>query len=459
MSIKDVLKPFRKRLTAEAWLRSAVLGGMIAACIAIALGCVHVILPWLIGEIGILIVFAGAFAAGTVLLFLLVYRPTKRDTARRLDSLGMSERVETMLEYEHSTTPAARLQREETMNRLSGIRKKDIRFNVSKTISVLCAVFLACATVLLFLPEVNAFSRHPIINQLDQMLSDANVSDEFREEIREVIEELEEELESSEDEQERDEALEDAMGKIDESVKKEDSREELGGLLQGYEDLRELGEAIQEGNRQGVSSALDNLNEAMKEDPEKQQSVADQLKEALGESQTDGSNDLREALENMKNGLGDSEKPAEDTLDRAETEINDALGKQENAQMMGEQMKEQLGEQMSSGQGEGNEGEQPEGGQAGSNTASGTEDSSSGNAGGSDDANGSDGGVGGGQGGGVGGGQTTMKDKICDPQAGEVKYGQVYATYVASFLAQAERGDLPDDVVEAMNAYLESLKN
>ena len=458
MSIKDVLKPFKKRLTVEAWIRSAVLGGMIAACVAIVLGCVHVILPWMVTEIGILLTFVGVFCGGTGLLFLFVYRPTKQDTARRLDGLGMSERVETMLEYEHSTAPAARLQREETIDRLRGINRKDLKLKISKTLSALCAVFMVCATVLLFLPEINAFSRHPIINQLNQMMADANISEEFKEDLEEIIEELEEKLEDSENSEDKDQALKDAMEQIDKSVEKENSKKELGGLLQNYEDLKELGEAIQKGDQEGVSSALDKLKQEMKDNPGKQQSVADQLEGALNESQTDGENDLREALENMKNGLQDGEKPAEDTLDQAETEINNALGKQENAQMMGEQMKEQLGQNMSSGQG--NEGEQ-EGGDAsgaGGENTPGNGDTSSGNNSGSN-ASGAVGGVDGGQGGGIGGGQTNMKDKISDPQAGEVKYGEVYATYVAEFLAQVENGELSEDVVEAMNEYLEQLKN
>ncbi len=461
MSIKDVLKPFKKRLTAEAWIRSVVLGGMIAACVAVVLGCIHIILPWMVTEIGILLTFAGVFVGGTGLSFMFLYRPTKRDTARRLDSLGMSERVETMLEYEHSTAPAALLQREETIDRLRGIKKKDLRLKISKTLSVLCAVFILCATVLLFLPEINAFSRHPIINQLNEMVADANLSEEFKEDLEEIIEELDENLENSENDEEKDQAIEDAMGKIDESVNKEVSKEELGGMLQNYDGLKELGEAIQKGDKDGVSSALDQLKQEMTDNPDKQQSVADQLQSALNESKTDGSNDLREALENMKNGLQNPEKPTEETLDKAESEINNALDKQQNAQTMGEQMKEQLGNNMSSGQGQENEGEQ-EGGQSGG------EGSSEGSSGGSDNSSGSDnnsgngsgsGGDGASNGGGVGGGQTNMKDMIFDPQAGEVKYGEVYAAYVASFLAQAEKGELPEDMVEAMNAYLESLKN
>ncbi len=455
MSIKDALKPFKKRLTTEAWIRSAVLGGMIAACVAVALGCVHLILPWLITEIGILLTFTGVFVLGTGLLFLLFYRPKKKDTARRLDGLGLSERVETMLEYEHNTAPAARLQREDTIARLQSIKTKDLRLQISKTLSVLCAVFFVCAAVLLFLPEVNAFSRHPIINTLNQMIPDSGISEEFREDLEQIIEDLEENLDNSENDEEREQAIENAMGQIDDSVKKENSRGDLGGTLQNYGDLKELGEAIQNGDKEGVSSALDKLQEQMTDNPEKQQSVADQLQNALEESEVDPDNDLREALENMKDGLTSPDQSLEETMDKAESEIGDALDKQENAENLGEQMKEELQNAKPSGAKEESEGQDGEG--AAGNQGEGEKPGQNGQqGGGSNEGSMGDGEVGAG---GNSNSSSNMKDQIVDPDAGQVSFGAVYAGYVADFLAKAEEGELPDSVIEAMNEYLEQLKN
>lgn len=479
MSIKDVLKPFKRRLTAEAWIRSAVLGGMMAAGVAAVLGGVRWFLPDTVTGTGILIAFAGVLILGTGLSFWLLYRPTERDTARRLDSLGMAERVETMLEYEHSASPAACLQREETMARLQGISGKTLGFSVSGTLSALCAALLVCATVLWFIPDIRAFSRPPLVNELQEMAKDADLSDEFRTELEEILQDLEKELEESKDRDDVDQALDSAMDRLDESVDKEVSREELGNTLKEYDDLKELGEAIQKGDRNQVSSALEHLKEVMEGDPDRQQSVAEQLQNALNDSKTDASNDLREALENMKNGLSDADTPVEEVLDRAEVEINDALNKQQNAQTLGDQMKEQLGDQMTPGDGKENEGEQegngsdngnssdqgPEGNggeqQGGQSGIDGVGDGNQGSLGnhgrpGQMPDAGSDGIT---EGGGVGGGQTNMKDHVYDPQAGDVSYGQVYAAYVADFLAQAERGELSADVVAAMNAYFESLKN
>ena len=479
MSIKDILKPFKRRLMAEAWIRSAVLGAMIAAAVAVVLGGVHWFLPQTITGTGILIAFAVVLVLGTGLSLVLLYRPTERDTARRLDSLGMDERVETMLEYEHDDSPAAHLQREETMTRLQGINSRTLKFSVSKTLLMLCGALFVCATVLLFIPDIRAFCRPPLVNELNEMAKDSDLSDEFRAELEEILQDLEKELEESKDQKDVDQALDSAMDRLDESVDKEVSREELGDTLKDYEDLKELGEAIQKGDRNQVSSALEHLKEAIEGDPDKKQSVAQQLQDALNESKIDASNDLREALENLKNGLSDAEAPMEEVLDRAEVEINDALNKQQNAQTLGDQMKEQLGEQKTPGDGQENPGEQEgDGTDHGSSSDQGTESNGGEQEGGQSGIEGdgdaiqdptgnhsrpghttdagSDGVT---EGGGVGGGQTNMKDHVYDPQLGDVSYGQVYAAYVADFLAQAERGELSADVVEAMNAYFESLKN
>ena len=479
MSIKDVLKPFKRRLLAEAWIRSTVLGAMIAAAVAVVLGGVHWFLPQTVTGTGILIAFAVVLVLGTGLSLVLLYRPTERDTARRLDSLGMDERVETMLEYEHSVSPAARLQREETMTRLQGINSRTLKFSVSKTLLMLCGALFVCATVLLFIPDIRAFSRPPLVNELHEMVEDSDLSDEFRAELEEILQDLEKELEESKDRDDVDQALDSAMDRLEGSVDKEVSREELGDTLKDYDDLKELGEAIQKGDRNQVSSALEHLKEVMEGDPDRQQSVAEQLQNALNASKIDASNDLREALENMKNGLSDADAPVEEVLDRAEAEINDALNKQQNAQTLGDQMKEQLGDQMTPGDGKENEGEQEgDGSDNGNSSDQGPEgdgDEQEGGQSGIDgDGDGNQGSLGNhgrpGQmpdagsdgiteGGSVGGGQTNMKDHVYDPQAGDVSYGQVYAAYVADFLAQAERGELSADVVEAMNAYFESLKN
>lgn len=457
MNIKTALKPFKRRLTAEALLRAALSAGLIAAGSAVVAGVVHVLLPWLIPELWIMLGFAGIFAVSFGLLFLLRYRPTKRDLAKRLDALGLSERVETMLELEHSDTPAARLQREDTVARLQTIPKQSLRIRVSGVKALLCALLAAGAAVLLVVPEANLISRHDIINRLNQLLDDSQVEDDLRKDLSEIVDQLEDELDEDKDKQNYAENLQNAQDAIEERVDREITRDEIGEALQAFEDLKELGEAIQKGDKNGVSTALDNLQEKMAEDPAKQESVADQLKEALEQSETPADDALHQALANMSNSLRDPAQVLGETVDRAEAEIHEALDQQQNAQNLGQQMQDALGDAQPS-EGDGDEG-QPSGSQGGDSEGSDASNPGDGQSQGGVGNNGVGGEGPGSIGGGIGNGSTNMNDKISDPSSRfHVDYGDVYAAYVAEFLKQAEEGKLPPDLVAAMNAYLESLK-
>lgn len=457
MNIKTALKPFKRRLNAEAFLRATLSAGLIAAGVAILLGGVHILLPWLIPELWILIIFAGVFAVSLGLLFLLAYRPTKKNLARRLDELGLSERVETMMELEQSDSPAAKLQREDTVNRLQQVSPKNLRLRASKLQAILFAVLLACAVTLLFVPEINLFSRHDVINRLHQLLKDSEVEGDLHEDLSQIIDDLEDKLEDAKNEQDYAEDLKDAQESIQERVEQEITKDEIGAALQEFEDLQELGEAIEDGNKSGVSAALDGLQNIMEGDPIMRESIANQIKEALEKSGTPSDDSLHQALQNMASGLRDAAQALEGILDQAETEIHAALRDQQIADMLGQQMEDALENAKPSGsEGEslppssqedstGDASEDPNGGQQGNGSPGDNE---------GDDENGL-----GGDGSGDGNGITDMNDMISDPSSGgTIQYGDVYAAYMADFLQQAENGTLPPDVVAAMNAYLESLR-
>lgn len=456
MHIKKVLKPFKRRLNAEALLRASLSAGLIAAGVALILGGIHVLLPWMISEGWILLIFAAVFTVSLGLLFLLAYRPTKQSLARRLDELGLSERVETMLELEQSNAPAAILQREDTVNRLKQMPKKDLRIRFSKVRVILCALLLICATALLFVPEVKLFSRHAVINRLHELLDDSEVSGDLQKDLAEIIDDLENELENAENEEDYAEDLQDAQESIQDLMDQEITKEEIGEALQNFEDLKELGEAIQKGDLEGVSTALDHLQELMEEEPAKQESTADQIRDALAQSGASPDNTLHQALQHMETGLRDPSRPLKETMTQAESEIREALGKQQDLFVLNQQMQDALENANPIG-GEGDT--QPGPPQDGSSADS-SDGSANGEPGGSssDGSNEENGNGMAGDGSGDEGNIPTEEDMISDPSAQKpIQYSDVYAAYVAEFLKHAEDGGLPPDVIAAMNEYLESL--
>lgn len=457
MSMINALKPFKKRLTREALLKSALLSGVIASCVALLPGLIRLIFPWMISKLWIVIIFVGALLASFILIFLIIYRPSLRDTARRIDGLGLSERVETMLEYQDSTAPAAMLQRSDALNYLKTVKTKDICYRISKPIAVMCAAFFVSATVLLFLPEVNAFGSHPLIQAMRDLVSAGDISDELRDELEDIIEDLAEQLKEGSEEGDG-EALQEAGDRISEAVDGEVSKNEIGKALQGFKDLEELGAAIEKGDKEGVSAALDKLEEKLQNNASLREEIAEQLQMALSLSGTSEENNLYLALDHMSENLQNTEHPLDETMQQAESEIHEALDQQAAAHQLGEQLKELLENAKPSDSSE--EGEEQDGnGQEGSGQEGeqGKDETEQGNQqGGSSGDSQNSGQVGPGNG---SGGDSGMNDKIQDPEKGQVNYGNVYAGYFAEFLSQAEAGKLPDSVVEAMNEYLENLKN
>ena len=90
----------------------------------------------------------GAFVGITVLCTLLFYfkrfRPNVIDSARRLDSMGLEERLVTMVEYRNDTSFIAQIQRKDATVKLEKVQKKDIKFFFPVKMFVylaVCAVF------------------------------------------------------------------------------------------------------------------------------------------------------------------------------------------------------------------------------------------------------------------------------------------------------------------------------
>ena len=121
MSIKEILKRYHARLVCEGALRAALWGavtGLSLGCAVMGLSWLSVALPsWphggfdgtLFAILGALLLALGAGAG----LYYLTYRPTVRQTAARVDALGLAERTVTMVDRAEEDTYVACRQRED----------------------------------------------------------------------------------------------------------------------------------------------------------------------------------------------------------------------------------------------------------------------------------------------------------------------------------------------------------
>lgn len=147
---ESVFKKYYGKLRRNAILKSFLWGlafGFIAAFIA-------GFAMWMSYEKGFLItigVFVGVTALVTALCYFLFFRPTAKDVARKVDSLGLEERMITMLELENSEDYIAMRQREDAKASLGKLGDKKFSIGASValiiTLSISAVFGVSAATV------------------------------------------------------------------------------------------------------------------------------------------------------------------------------------------------------------------------------------------------------------------------------------------------------------------------
>ncbi|MBQ9097844.1 MAG: hypothetical protein IJY50_00235 [Clostridia bacterium] len=129
------------RLVTEAIIKSIIGGVLIGFCANFVAAAVAWFFEfggiWLAIGVGLV-----AGIAGGVLLYFLKYRPDVHEVARRVDRLGLQERVVTMLEYQQDDSYIATLQRENAETKLKSVEHRKLRFRLPTALIVLAAVAL-----------------------------------------------------------------------------------------------------------------------------------------------------------------------------------------------------------------------------------------------------------------------------------------------------------------------------
>lgn len=155
MNGKQLFKKHYSRLVAEGILRSA-LGGF---TIGFAASFVAAFIAWMLDFGGIWFAIgigAGVALISGVLLYFLKFKPDEVEVARRLDRLGLQERMITMLELRTDDSYIANLQRENAKVTLDSVSNRKIKFRIPKVVYVMLAVtfvFAASMTTVVGLAE------------------------------------------------------------------------------------------------------------------------------------------------------------------------------------------------------------------------------------------------------------------------------------------------------------------
>ena len=145
MKLEQHFKEQESKLTLEALIKSFLagltVGGPVGFIIALVTWFTEAKGLWL--SIGAII---GVTAIATAIFYLLRFRMRPIDKARRIDRLGLDERLITMIEYENDDSYMAQVQRRDAKQRLSMIKKSDIRLCIARSLVVFSVVAFVMAS-------------------------------------------------------------------------------------------------------------------------------------------------------------------------------------------------------------------------------------------------------------------------------------------------------------------------
>ena len=156
---------YYSRLRTEAWLKALLEGGLFSFGITL----IAALVTWFtVGwgfflAIGLLI---PGTAAITACLYFFKYRPNTVKNARRLDSMGLEERLVTMVEYQNDESFMAKVQREDAKAALEKLSISDIKLNLGRKLLITVTVLLTLAFCMTVVSALSFFGVIPYGNEL-----------------------------------------------------------------------------------------------------------------------------------------------------------------------------------------------------------------------------------------------------------------------------------------------------
>lgn len=168
MKAKGMFEQHSPKLLWEAILKSTLCGlsvGFIAGFIA-------AVVTWFTPAKDLwipLVIFGAVSIAASFVIYFAKYRLSDMKNAKRLDSLGLHERLMTMVEYQDDQSAIARMQRADARAALATIDPKTIKILIPRAIAV---TVLVCAFLSSGMVTVNALSDNGILKGGDEIVEE-----------------------------------------------------------------------------------------------------------------------------------------------------------------------------------------------------------------------------------------------------------------------------------------------
>ncbi len=177
MDVKNLLKKYYFKLTAEGIIKSVVFGAIFGFIALVG----YEFYVWLNGLKAVwlgLVFFAVFTAAFGVLSYFKKFRPTMRAVADRIDKLGLEERILTMTEFKDETSEIYAIQRADALNALAanGITEKLIKIVLSAPLIIALSLSAAFG---IGMTTVSALSANGVISDGSHVIEDVKPKPQY----------------------------------------------------------------------------------------------------------------------------------------------------------------------------------------------------------------------------------------------------------------------------------------
>ncbi|MBR3796456.1 MAG: hypothetical protein IKK34_10625 [Clostridia bacterium] len=277
-----------RRLAAEAAIRSALAGGVIALCVwlGMALACritgghvngLHVTALW---------------AIAAALFYLLRWRPTRRKLARRLDAAaGTKDRVSTMVEFASEHSCLHELQREDAIRCLGALSPSCVKIRIPAAAALACTALGALIAFVPMIPD-SVFAQLPgaaqqeseeaamlrgKIMELRAAVEESGLEAQDSERLLRQVDALLAQLDAGSMDIAALQSVREMIEKTSQAVVELTPRDTYVAAMLEFESLKPLGEAIFKKNMDVVTLVFDNIRYELsrKEDAEQVNALMD----------------------------------------------------------------------------------------------------------------------------------------------------------------------------------------
>ncbi len=280
----NIVRKIRNRIHAVKLIEYALLGIIAALILGIAILLLSRFLP-IYNPYGKTAIALGVFTL-IALLYGLFKRPTKRQTALQVDSLGLKERIITameLMEGDTSQSVFAQLEKKDALDKLKKLDyKKGIPVKVNKIYLIICIILSATLALAGFIPnpmtsKANDLHKNKqkitaqqkkVEEMVKQVKADAKLTKKQKEELEKKLSELKKELKAAKNEKEIDKALKKTEKKLEllkqEQDKNKESLNKLADTLSKNQITKALSDMLKNKDEKALKQELKELEKAMK---------------------------------------------------------------------------------------------------------------------------------------------------------------------------------------------------